>query len=451
MADHFDVVVVGARVAGCAVATHLARWGLSVCMVDRARFPSDTLSTHIFQDLPRLQRLGVLDRLLATGAPPISEILMQIDDVDLSQKHADLAVLSVRRTLLDEILVDNAIEAGVEVRTHTAVKGVVWDSGRVTGVVANNGSAEVEISGRVIIGADGRNSAVARAVSARRYNVTESERSAVWAYYEGVEASPTIHFCRQGSDAFIACPADSGLFLVIVGPSRIDLPKYRDGGAGFDEAIATYAPIAKLVDGARRVRHPIVVARWQGYLRESAGRGWALVGDAGHFKDPTPGQGISDALRQAEALAAAIAEGLDEGAMDNHLQRWWRWRDADALEKYWWAQDLGRGGEVTPLLKEILRKIGRDPQAVRELHEVFFHLRRPSKVLTPARLLGAARSLLFQQPMYASEVLAEVGSVIALDRQRKRLGRYPDYEARPEKPGPELSEEDKIGSHLVGI
>ncbi|MGH2718689.1 MAG: NAD(P)/FAD-dependent oxidoreductase, partial [Actinomycetota bacterium] len=201
MYERYDVVIVGGRVAGAALATHIVRRGYSALVVERAAFPSDTLSTHLFQISPSLEHLGVTERLLATGAPLLTEFRLRLDNLDLSLDHPDLSMLNVRRHVLDPILLSNAEEAGADVLTRARVIGLLRDGPYVTGVRLRHADRkETEIRARVVVGADGRTSTVARLVGARRYNVTESERAGGCAYYEGVEPSHTFHFYAQGPD-----------------------------------------------------------------------------------------------------------------------------------------------------------------------------------------------------------------------------------------------------------
>jgi flavin-dependent dehydrogenase len=431
MYEWYDVVIVGGRVAGSALAAHVTRRGYSALVVERAAFPSDTLSTHLFQRTPSLEHLGVMERLLATGAPLLTEFRLRLDDIDLSQDHPDLAMLSVRRHLLDPILLQAAVEAGADAMTRSRVIGLLTDGPRVTGVRLRDAQRrETEVRARVVVGADGRNSTVARLVGARRYNVTESERGGACAYYEGVEPSPVLHFYAQGPDYFVGSSTDSGLFVAIALWSRQDYRRYNDPrGSGFDASVATCAPLARVLSGARRTRSPLFIARWQGYFRESAGPGWALVGDAGHFKDPTPGQGISDALRQSEHLAEALCHGIETHTVEQQLRHWWRWRDADAAEVYWWAQEMARSGAQLPLVREMFRGIATDPRRLRDTHEIVFHCRRPYRVFTPPRVLAAAGRLLLSGTVPRREVLAETKTLVIRDVQRRRRTRHPVYEA----------------------
>jgi len=172
------------------------------------------------------------------------------------------------------------------------------------------------------------------------------------------------------------------------------------------------------------------MASFTGYFRESAGPGWVLVGDAGHFKDPSPGQGISDALRQADRLASTLVAGLG-GAEDLQpaLRSWWRWRDRDAAETYWFAHDMGRAGTVPPAFIEIIRRIAAQPDGIREFMDVFNHRRQPSRVLTPPRLGAATVRLLRAGDQPRRQVLRGTGRLMADDVTRRFRNRRPVYAA----------------------
>ena len=166
------------------------------------------------------------------------------------------------------------------------------------------------------------------------------------------------------------------------------------------------------------------------YLRESAGPGWVLVGDAGHFKDPVPGQGISDALRQVDRLAPAIVEGVGSGggqALDKALAEWWRWRDEDAAEKHWFAADLARAGRVPPVFVEILKILRSTPGGLDGFFDIFNHRVRPSQILTPARLAAATGRLLTEGHEPRRNVLVQTGQIMRDDVLRRRLNRHPAY------------------------
>jgi flavin-dependent dehydrogenase len=437
----YDVVVVGGRVAGATLAANVAKRGMGVCVLERAEFPSDTLSTHLFQNLEGLERLGVMDQLLATGAPPLTEFRLRVDDVDLTQDHPDMAMLNIRRRVLDPLLLENAVAAGADIALRTRVVGLLHDERRVTGVrIEDPEGRPSEIRARVVIGADGRNSTVARLVGARRYNVTDNERAGGLAYYEGVEPHGILHFSILGSTYFIGSSSDSGLFMASAYYDKADHRRFRSAN-GFEDALATCPPFAALLKGATLTAPPQFASRWQGFFRESAGPGWALVGDAGHFKDPAPGQGIADAIRQAERLAEYACYGIDTHSLGDQLARWWRWRDHDAAEMYWWAREFGRAGVQSPVVVEIFRRLAADPRRLRAGHAVAFHQQRPFRIFSPVRASTAAARLLARGGTPRAEVVADLLTLGARDFQRRWRTHRPLYEEGPGRKAQEEPEE----------
>ena len=435
MAERFDVIIVGARCAGSPLATLLARAGMSVCLVDRARFPSDTASTHGVQPsgVKILERLGVLEPLLKV-TPPIERGTLAFDDarVELSDftELVGAPMLSARRVTLDAILLEAAAAAGAEVRTQTAVTGLVEDRGRVAGVKTKSG----DLRAPLVVGADGVRSAVARLVGAAKYHQTPAGRLFTWAYFEGAEADDDHMWLGGiGDHGFLAFPTDAGLFMTAVVPS-IDR---RDDVLGDREAVyaaelAHWPELEAALTGARRVG-PIRLMSQDGFFRQSAGPGWVLAGDAGHFKDPTPGQGISDALRQAVELAPAIEKTLGgAGAAEEALHDWWCWRDRDAWEMYWFAHDMGAPGPPPLLVQEIQRRIAADPQLTDGLLRVFNHDLAPSKLFTPSLALAATSKALLTSPGQRRILLREART-LAANNWRRRAPSHPSPAARRQR------------------
>lgn len=417
----FDVAIVGARCAGSPLATVLAQRGHSVCVLDKAQFPSETPSTHIIQ--PRgassLERIGALDAVLAAGAATIESFTMVNDDVRIEDDF-DRALfphpgLCVRRVTLDSALVDAAVAAGADVRTGVKVTGLIRADGRVTGVETDHGP----VHARLVVGADGRQSRVAKAVDAQEYSTTPMGRLPVWGYFEGVgDREGRIRIARIGENGYLASPTDSGLYMVCVALSG---GRTADREEAFESGIAGWPELADLLSGARRTGPLRVMARWHGYFRQAAGPGWVLVGDAGHFKDFTPGQGIADALCQAEKLAVMLPADLaDEPAVDAATQRWWAWRDRDAYAMHWFATDLGAPGPSTPVITEVLRDIGADPQARRTLMRVLNHEAPPKSLLTPRRLAVATGRAL-RRPRRRAAVGAEIATAVRNEIRRARF------------------------------
>jgi 2-polyprenyl-6-methoxyphenol hydroxylase-like FAD-dependent oxidoreductase len=423
MAERFDVAIVGARCAGSPLATMLARQGLSVCLLDRARFPSETPSTHMVQPcgVQILDRLGLLDGILAAGAAPLDRLTLVNDDVRLEAAADEVAshpALCIRRVTLDALLVEAAGAAGAEVRTGCRVTQLITDDSRVTGLRTSSGPVHAEL----VVGADGRHSTVATLMGAREYHRTAPGKLYAWAYFEGVgDREGHARLGRQGAVGFLAGPTDGDLYMAALGIDMVDQAGFHaDRDTGFAAGIQMWPELADLLVGARRVGPIRVVDNWHGYFRQSAGPGWVLVGDAGHFKDPAPGQGIADAFRQADKLATAIINGLGSNIMDAAAQRWWRWRDDDAYEMYWYARDVGAPGVTSALIVQMLRDIAADPDATRMFLRVLNHDVRPSQLYTPARLARAAARVIRHEP---SKTVATVKEIVRAGRQNARQGR----------------------------
>jgi 2-polyprenyl-6-methoxyphenol hydroxylase-like FAD-dependent oxidoreductase len=425
--ESFDVVVVGARCAGSPLATMLARRGLKVCVLDRAHFPSETPSTHMIQQcgVGILDEIGVLDTLMSAGAAPLHSATMVSDDVRMHATIDGLVehpVLCVRRLTLDALLVEAAGAAGVEVRTGTRVTGLLRDGNRVTGVSTDKG----DIAAYLVVGADGRHSTVAAEVGAQEYDVTQPGRMVAWGYFEGVDREGLARFGRMKDMGYLAGPTDGDLYMAAIAPDMSRTNEFQsDRDSFFATAIRQWPELADLMATAKRVGPLRVFTKWHGYFRQSAGPGWVLVGDAGHFKDFSPGQGISDALRQARQLADGIQHGLTVEGLDDAMQRWWRWRDHDAYEMYWYAARMGAPGAATPWANGLLREIGANADATRKFMEVLNHDIPPSKLFTPALALRATARAIRDQPRHApatvKEFIAAARQGIQQTRGKKRL------------------------------
>ena len=418
MGEH-DVVIVGARCAGAPLATMLAKAGVDVLLLDQARFPSDTLSTHLIQShgVGILDRLGIRGTLLGLGAAEILRFSLINDDVRIDgvAEPGDIPAMCVRRVTLDDVLVKAAGAAGAEVRVRTRVTGVLHDDDRVVGVETGDGP----IRARLVVGADGMRSHMAEWVGSQEYHVAPGGRLIAVGYFDGVtNTEGHLRIGRVGDNAFLAAPTDGGLYMAGVGTSLSNSAEFKaDREASFNRGLAAWPELADLVAGSTRVGPMGMITEWHGFFREAAGPGWALLGDAGHFKDFTPGQGISDAFRQADHLAPAIVAGLD-GDLDAELRRWWAWRDDDAWDMYWFALDMGSPGGSTPLETRLLRNVSKDPDGARDLLKVFDHQIPPSELFTDRRLVLASLQALVDRPSQISSTLREV--VMAAREQRRR-------------------------------
>jgi 2-polyprenyl-6-methoxyphenol hydroxylase-like FAD-dependent oxidoreductase len=438
MPERFDVVIVGARCAGAPLATLLARAGVRVCVVDRARFPSDTASTHGVQPVgvEILGRLGLVEPLLK-ATPAIERGTLAFDDarieVNSITELVGAPMLGPRRVTLDALLVEAAAAAGAEVRSQTAVTGLVEDDGRVAGVKTKTG----ELRAPLVVGADGVNSTVARLIGAAKYHETPAGRIFMWTYFEDAPADDDhLWLGGIGDHGFLALPTDSGLFMAAVVPSveRRD-EVLADRESVHASELAEWPELEAALTDAKRVG-PVRVMTRDGFFRESAGPGWVLVGDAGHFKDPTPGQGIADALRQAVELASVIERTLGgEVPADLAFHDWWRWRDRDAWEMYWFAHEMGAPGAPPLLVQEIQKRIASDPKLTEGLVRVLNHELAPSEVFTPTLALrGLSMALLTRKGH--RRILVREARELAANNWRRRAPSHPSPAAKRKRRAP---------------
>jgi 2-polyprenyl-6-methoxyphenol hydroxylase-like FAD-dependent oxidoreductase len=371
----YDVVVVGARAAGAATAMLLARDGLRVLVVDRSRYGADTLSTHALMrgGVLQLQRWGVLDRVVATGTPAIRRTSFHFADeeivISIKPSHGVDALYAPRRTVLDPILVDGALEAGAEVRYGVAVTDVRRDGhGRVIGIEGRDGAGRsVVVDAGIVIGADGLRSTVADRVGAPIEHGGTAGGAVVYGYWSGMESDGYDWAFRSGLAGGLI-PTNDGLACVFAsGPAaRIG----RGGQKVLEDVLGRAAPgLAARVAAGRAPRGVRTFAGVTGYLRRAWGPGWALVGDAGSWKDPISAHGLTDALRDAELLARAVVSGGgDEAAEGEALAGYQAVRDrlslpllttSDAIGSYGWSDS-----EIGPLLLQLSSAMAEEVDAI---------------------------------------------------------------------------------------
>ncbi|WP_214316732.1 NAD(P)/FAD-dependent oxidoreductase [Nonomuraea sediminis] len=386
-----DVVIVGARCAGSAAAIALAKAGLRVTAVDSARFPSTTISTHLLWPggLAELARLGALSRVEALGAPRLPTASVEIPGIRALGGYSAVDgigyAMCVRRAGLDLALVETAREAGAEIREGHRVTGLLREGGRVTGVeVAARGGRAYRLRAPVVIGADGRRSTVARlAGAAEPYLSRRDGRACYYAYYDDPheELRPIAAQWRQEAELGTAFPCDGGLTLVLLMPPDARRADFAaDPEREYERTIAEGLPdLAKRLAGCTRASRVFGASGLESYFRPSTGPGWALAGDAGHFKDPVTAQGIRDALRFGRLLGEAVAAGTP-------LRDWERRRDRECLETFYWTDRMGRADPVGPLDVEMHRALRDDPALMTRFLDVYSRIVRPAEALTTARL-----------------------------------------------------------------
>jgi len=391
----YDAIVVGARCAGAPTAMLLAQQGHRVLLVDRSTFPSDTLSTLVIQPagVAALERWGLFEEVAATGCPPIERYSFDFGPVVISgcprPVDGNATAIAPRRTVLDRLLVEAAARAGAEVREGFTVDEVLVEDGTVVGIRGHaDGGSEVVERASVVIGADGHNSRVARAVAAERYCEKPVLENAFYTFWRDlpVDAFTTV---IRGDRGFAAIPTNDDLTLLLVGCPFAHASAFRrDVEASYFEALK------REPDWADRVRAATRAERFTGggvpnFYRKPYGAGWVLVGDAGYTKDPITAQGIANAFVDAERVAAALGEvWAGQGSFDEVMARCQAERDAATLPMYEFTTQLATLEPPPPELQELLGAIAGNQPAMDAFVSVNAGTMAPPDFFDPAHLAG---------------------------------------------------------------
>lgn len=440
MSDH-DVVVVGARLAGTTLAAELARRGRDVVVIDRARFPSDTLSTHVLfgGGIEELRHMGALDRILALDPSLMRWVEITIGgEVVLSERWGSVGetdyVLCIPRLLQDEILVDVARGHGADIREGWEFKDLVWSAGRVSGIRCRDADGdERELRAKLVVGADGRRSAVAaRAGAWRPYRTSKNGRGLVFRYVDdphvGDRLNETASQWRDGGSVCMTFPSAPRprMIALVMGPASDVSRARKDPDGVWAEFLRRHPGFAERIEGATNQSKLRSTADVPAYFRASSGPGWALAGDSGHFKDAVIGNGQRDAVRMGRTLGEAVAPVLDDApGLDAALRRWERWRDDDCLAAYHFANLETRIQDPSLLLTEIGRRghIG----VPNDVGDVFNRIRSPQQVVTTARAAGLAATAIARDPRMAPAILRELAREGRIDlaiRSEARRGAF---------------------------
>lgn len=361
-----DTLIIGARCAGSTLAIHLARAGKRVLAIDANNLPSDQpLSTHWISPhgMALLDELGLGDKL-RRFAPPVPSMMYGADDkIGRVEYPVGGRCSCPRRMDLDALLADEARAAGAEIRPRTKLVELLRDGERVTGAVVEHAGTREEIRARIVVGADGHHSTTAQLVNAEEYNGYDCPRAMYWAYWprpawfdDDPRHMGGAMNCSFGDDVVFIFPTNRDLLLIGVAFPRTQLPEWKGRalqklqetlqGNPYTAPLTAGEPASKVL-GALNLRF---------FFRQAAGPGWALVGDAGLFMDPSPGFGITDALRDARSLGRAIIEGEDQA-----LVRYWRQRDATSVDLYEYSRNRGELTNNNPLSRMLFGKLAADP------------------------------------------------------------------------------------------
>jgi 2-polyprenyl-6-methoxyphenol hydroxylase-like FAD-dependent oxidoreductase len=362
----FDIIIVGARIAGSILAVLLAQQGYRILLIDRARFPSDTLSTHFFR-YPTFQafdKLQILDRVYSI-APKLVNNFNYIDGhvfvEPVESPDGPSHYLCVRRITLDDILVGRVRgEQTVTLLEGTRVNDLLVEDGRVAGVRFSKGDRSEEASARVVIGADGIHSLVARKVEPLVERSEPVRRAMYYSYYANLEpqSGPAAEFHYRGNHLTYVFPTDKNLTLLAV---SVPIEEFEEFRLRPEQRIADeFSSLPELSERFRRAERVAQVkgtGTIPGYQRLPYGPGWALVGDAGQIMDPWSGQGMDHASTHATYLADALGTWLSgkkswDEAMQDYNRRRHEFSDKSFQRTCTYARDF------RPMTDSALRRRG---------------------------------------------------------------------------------------------
>jgi 2-polyprenyl-6-methoxyphenol hydroxylase-like FAD-dependent oxidoreductase len=365
----YDAIIVGARVAGSPLAMLLARKGYRVLLLDKATFPSDTISTHHIHQpgVARLKRWGLLEKVRASNVPPTTEIRFDVGPFALvgtpPPAEGTGEAYGPRRRVLDKILADAAVAAGAELREGFSVEELTTSEGAVTGVRGRDtkGSAVTE-KARIVIGADGARSFVADHVQAPVYFDRGMLTCNYYSYWSGVPLEGVELYPREGR-MIVADKTNDGLSMVTVVWPKEAFNRVRSNiEFEFMRSLDEHAPaLAARLRAGRREERFAGSGFLPNHFRKPYGEGWALVGDAGYVKDPATAQGITNSFSHAEMLAEALDESLSgRRAMTDALAGYERKRNQEVMAMFEHTCQLARLAPPTPEMIQLLEALRGD-------------------------------------------------------------------------------------------
>jgi 2-polyprenyl-6-methoxyphenol hydroxylase-like FAD-dependent oxidoreductase len=389
------VIVVGSRIAGASTAMLLARAGLKVLVVDRDTFPSDTLSTHQVQvpGCALRAKWGLLEEVVASGTPATRDVRFHMGTTRIAGRFPSVdgvvAMYRPRRTIVDSILIGAAREAGAEIRESSIVDELIEREGRVAGVrVHRKAGGRSDETATLVIGADGRSSFVAKTVGAKPERSESARSVACYAYWDGFSL-PTGEVYSSDRRAVGVWPTNDGLVITYCAWPASEFERFRvDPERSLPETLDGAGDLGQRARAARRVSPVRATTDLPNTIRQSYGDGWALAGDAGLVMDPITGQGIGNAMRDAELLSTAVVSGLEgRHSLRANLRRYQKARDRRTSAMFDFTVGLASFPRSTPAEARMFAAIAERADTSEEFFGVLSGVTPISRLFSPGRLI----------------------------------------------------------------
>lgn len=448
MVEQVDVAVVGGRLAACALAAPLARAGHKVVAIDRMSFPSDQLSTHLLMPAgtSELAKLGALPRIMALNPSQVRWLFATAEDSECRERlrPADDGIdfgVCIPRIQQDVCVVEAARDQGAEIRERCTFTELTWRAGRVSGLRYTDADGqEHELAAKLVVGADGRRSNVAAQVGAwTPYRLSQNGRGLVFRYVDdprpGTQDAETYYALREGESFGFAFPsAPAGKLLVLFMGHRDEATEARKDPEGYwARKLAEHPRLRERLAGADTSTYTKLRSTGEtpAFFRASSGPGWALAGDASHFKDPVTGQGMRDAMWMGRTLAEHLLPVMgDTAAIDIATREWEAHRDRHCLPAYHFANMDTRVEVQSPTVCELIRDAGRSTEP--DIGDLFGRARTLQEIAPLPRLARHAITALVRGERSRKETVLTAADEVRTQLEIRRE-RYADRfrETRP--------------------
>jgi menaquinone-9 beta-reductase len=422
MEQRWDVIIVGARCAGATLATLLSRRGLRILLLEASSRGSNMpMSTHLVHPpgIDVLDRLGLGARVRA-AAPRTARLRFALDQAEvISQAPEGRAAYCIRRATLDPWLQDLAEQAGADLRCRHRVLDLTRQGDRVTGVVVRTPHGVETHQADLVVGADGMHSTLAELTGVESYHVSETGRAGAFAYYPAPERwtedwDATLE--HWGDELRYVFRTDAEQLVLVYVGEREEVAAWGSARAErLRDALARSPTTRRLSEGKQPLGASVGLLRATYYYRRPVGPGFALIGDAGHFKDFVTGQGMTDAFLDAERMAVAVLDGRDAA-----FERYWRERDVATLPLHFDAIRQGAIGYNEPFIRWVTGRMARDPELVARVFRTFDRTLDPAQLVPTRKLLGMMGAALARGRLDVLGGFLRTGR--ALGREAKELG-----------------------------